>query len=170
MIKMIVALNSQGVIGKDNKIPWFYKGDLKFFKEQTSGHVVIMGRKTWESLPPKMRPLPNRVNIVVSSKSPMEIGMENISPTCMMAHDMNDALKAAAEFGAGKDIWLIGGASIYEEGMKIANEMLISHVPDELPNTDGCVLFPKFTDDWGLAATGVHPECPELFVAQWVRS
>ncbi len=169
-VKMIVAFNPQGVIGKDNKIPWFYKGDLKFFKDQTSGHAVIMGRKTWESLLPKMRPLPNRVNIVITSKTPVEIGMENINPNSMIARDMEDALRCAAEFAPGKDIWLMGGEQVYREGLKHASECLITHVPDELDDLNGTVLWPGFTDGWGLARTEVHPECPELFVATWVQS
>lgn len=173
-IKMIVAFNAQGVIGKDNKIPWFYKGDLKFFKDRTMGQVVIMGRKTWESLPPKMRPLPGRVNIVITSKSPSEIGMEYIGPTGVdtwswTASNMSNALKCAEEFAPGKDVWLIGGQQVYREGLQYANECLITHVPDELESTEDCVLWPGFSSDWGMQSTHPHPECPELFVAVWTR-
>jgi dihydrofolate reductase len=165
---MIVAFNAQGIIGKDNKIPWFYKGDLKFFKERTTDHVVVMGRKTWESLPPKMRPLPNRVNIVVTSKRPDEIGMVANDKT-MIASSMELALMLAKDNYPEKDVWLIGGRQIYAEGLTVAQEIFITHVPDELTDVEGAVYWPKFTDDWGLQSTAVHPECPELFVAQWVR-
>lgn len=164
-IKMIVAFNSQAVIGKDNKIPWFYRGDLKFFKDRTMGHVVIMGRKTWESLPPKMRPLPGRVNIVITSKTDMEVGTES-----MVARSMQEALKLAADSHPEKDIWLIGGQQVYREGLQYANECLITHVPDELESTEDCVLWPGFSSDWGMQSTHPHPECPELFVAVWTRT
>ena len=67
-INIIVAVTNNNVIGKGNDMPWNLPSDLKNFKEITSGHCVVMGRKCWESIPPKFRPLPNRMNIVVSRK------------------------------------------------------------------------------------------------------
>jgi dihydrofolate reductase len=165
-IRMIVATNPQGVIGKDNKIPWFYKGDLQYFKMMTTGHVVVMGRKTWESLPPKMRPLPGRVNIVLTSKTPTEIGMENINPECMTARDMADALKCAADFAPGKDIWLIGGEQVYREGMDIADDCLVTNVPD-LVDTAGATLMPSWSPKWHLHGTNPHPTAEGLTLSLW---
>lgn len=175
-VRMIVAYNSQGIIGKDNKIPWFFKGDLKFFKDQTMGGVVIMGRKTWESLPPKMRPLPGRVNIVITSKSPAEIGVGKCEPLpgndtlAAVAWNLGDALTFANDFFPDKDIWIIGGASVYAEGMKVAQEVVVTDVVNhDLEDTTGAVYFPKWTEAWQLTSTTPHPECPDLAVSRWTR-
>jgi dihydrofolate reductase len=66
MINIIVATSTNLVIGKDNDLPWHLPTDMKYFKDTTKGHIVVMGRKCWESIPEKYRPLPNRTNIVMS--------------------------------------------------------------------------------------------------------
>ncbi len=108
-VKIIVAVAQNGVIGAEGKIPWRLPEDLKRFSKLTKGdgsNAVIMGRKTWESIPAKYRPLPGRKNIVVSSRH-----QEGADFTVLF---LWDALKLADGRGC-KDIWLIGGQRIYEE-------------------------------------------------------
>src|SRR5471030_184168 len=100
MITLVVAIAGNGVIGKNGAIPWRLPDDMKRFKALTVGHTVVMGRKTWDSLPPKNRPLPGRRNVVVTRDAGWRAeGAERMS--------LEDALKADA------DIFVIGGAEIY---------------------------------------------------------
>ena len=163
MIKIIVAVNPQKVIGKDNQIPWFYKEDLAFFKQVTMGHVVIMGRKTWDSLPPKMRPLPGRVNIVVSS--------QNLPEAATTATSLAEAISFAQTHHEDKEIFLIGGARIYEEGMNYAQEILMSRVPDILPDEvlKDCIFFPPIPSVWTYTEIRPHPLSSSLFLQSWCR-
>jgi len=126
MIKMIAAVTSNGVIGVDGKIPFNYPADMKLFKSLTINSIVVMGRKTFESIG---KPLPKRRNIVVSSTP-----IENIEvyPSLFTALDN---LNHSAE------IWLIGGAQIYQEGMKYAQEIHLTITPDEEKNSNS-VKFP----------------------------
>lgn len=143
-VKLIAAVSQNGIIGVmdeagNGTIPWRHKADMIRFKELTTGHTVVMGRKTWESLPPKMRPLPNRRNMVIS-RSEFE-GVE-----CFKS--IPEALAAADGV-----VWLIGGASIYEEGMSLADEIDLTLVPETIEGKN-VVKFPwinpmKFTlSDW----------------------
>ena len=101
---ILVAVSPEGIIGKDNTIPWHYSTDLKRFKRLTISNTIIMGRKTWESLP--IKPLPERRNIVITRSS-----IEGVE--CFRSID--DALQTCEG-----DIWFIGGAGIYEEAMEKA--------------------------------------------------
>ena len=102
---ILVATSPEGIIGKDNAIPWYYSEDLKRFKRLTVGKNVIMGRKTWESLP--IKPLPDRRNIVITRSS-----IDNVE--CFKS--INDAINTCEG-----DIWFIGGAGIYKEAMGLAD-------------------------------------------------
>ena len=110
---ILVAVSPEGIIGKDNTIPWHYSADLKRFKRLTTGNTIIMGRKTWESLPKK--PLPNRRNIVITRSS-----IENIE--CF--NSIDDALRTCEG-----DVWFIGGAGIYQEAMQKAIDKLPMVIP-----------------------------------------
>ena len=108
MIKAIVAYNANRVIGDDTgNIPWRIPEDLKFFKEATMGCPVIMGRKTWEALPPRYKPLPGRTNIVVS-RSFYPIPNVSVSPS------IEGALDHAMYTCPDKTIWIVGGAEVYK--------------------------------------------------------
>ena len=127
MIRMIAACSSNGVIGLNNSIPFHYPEDLKHFKQSTQNSVVIMGRKTFESLNNKC--LPNRRNIIITSQN--IDSLETYS-------SLQEAIKSIDVLG---DIWLIGGAKIYEEGMKLAEEIILTITTDYI-NEDGVVKFP----------------------------
>lgn len=115
---MIYAVSPEGVIGKDNAIPWRHPGDFRRFKRVTLGSAVVMGRKTYESLG---KPLPGRRNIVVTRTTIDALGVECVT-----------SLGAALSLSGLGDVWLIGGATIYEEGMRYADLIDVTYVPDHV--------------------------------------
>lgn len=117
MITIIVAIASNGAIGKNNDLLWHISGDLKRFKKITTGHCLLMGRNTWYSLP--KRPLPDRQNIVLTD-DPCEC-LEG----CISAYSIEDALQKVEE---GREIFVIGGGMIYKQFMSRADRLLITHV------------------------------------------
>jgi dihydrofolate reductase len=134
MISMIAAVTMNGVIGIEDKIPFDYPEDMKHFKENTLNSTVVMGRKTHEGIG---RALPKRRNLVISSRSLEKPGIEVYST-------LTDALATCTN-----DVWLIGGASIYEEGMLYADQILLTITP-EVERRQPAVRFPwinplKFT-------------------------
>jgi dihydrofolate reductase len=129
MISIIVAVSEDWGIGKDNELLWHISEDLKRFKRLTSGNAIIMGKKTWESLPKK--PLPNRKNIVLTD-NPGEI-IEN----AVTAYSIEDSL---AKCTPGEEIFIIGGGSIYRQFMQIADRLFITHVHRKAPAD---IYFPE---------------------------
>ena len=129
MISIIVAVSEDWGIGKDNELLWHISEDLKRFKRLTSGNAVIMGKKTWESLPKK--PLPNRKNIVLTD-NPKET-IEN----AITAYSIEDSL---AKCTPGEGIFIIGGGSIYGQFMPIADRLFITHVHRKAPAD---IYFPE---------------------------
>jgi dihydrofolate reductase len=129
MISIIVAVSEDWGIGKDNELLWHISEDLKRFKKLTSGNAVIMGKKTWESLP--RRPLPGRKNIVLTD-DPNE-SIEN----SVTAYSIDDALDKC---GPAEEIFIIGGGSIYRQFMPIADRLFITHVHKKAPAD---IFFPE---------------------------
>ena len=129
MITLIVARDRNGAIGKDGDIPWRAPEDLKMFKRETEGGALIMGRKTWESLP--VKPLPGRFNVVVSrNPNAAEHVYSNVTAAIAACHD------------AGHHrVYGIGGGSIYEEMLTLADRLLITEVDLEIEDADA--FFPK---------------------------
>ena len=128
---ILVAVSPEGIIGKDNSIPWHYSADLKRFKRLTLGKTVIMGRRTWESLP--VKPLPDRRNIVITQSS-----LDDVE--CFSSID--DALATCEG-----DVWFIGGAGIYQEALGKADIIDMTLVPDNISG-EGCVRFPTIGNEW----------------------
>ena len=128
---ILVATSPEGIIGKDNTIPWHYPEDLKRFKRLTIGKTVIMGRNTWESLP--IKPLPERRNIVITRK---------LIRKAECFKSINEALSKCEG-----DIWFIGGAGIYKEAMDLADQIDMTLVPDNI-NGKNCVYFPEIGKEW----------------------
>ena len=128
---ILVAVSPEGIIGKDNSIPWHYSADLKRFKRLTLDKTVIMGRRTWESLP--VKPLPDRRNIVITRTS-----LDDVE--CFPSID---GALATCE----GDVWFIGGAGIYQEALGKADIIDMTLVPDNVSG-EGCVGFPKIGDEW----------------------
>ena len=142
---ILVAVSPEGIIGKDNAIPWHYSADLKRFKRLTTGNTIIMGRKTWESLP--IKPLPNRRNIVITRSSIKDI-------ECFQSID--DALQTCEG-----DVWFIGGAGIYQEAMQKADIIDMTLVPDNV-NGEDCIYFPTIDKSWIEGNTNVLEDDPKL--------
>ncbi|MDA7426344.1 dihydrofolate reductase [Thalassococcus lentus] len=129
MISLIAARARNGAIGKDGDIPWYAPEDLAFFKRETLGGALIMGRRTWESLP--FKPLKNRLNIVVS---------RNPSLTEHVVSSVDEAVTLAQSHGYAR-IYGIGGQSIYEAMMPMAHRLLITEVDLEIEDADA--FFPE---------------------------
>lgn len=141
-IKIIVAVANNNVIGKGNTIPWHLPTDMKFFKTMTENHVVVMGRKCWESLPPKFRPLPNRRNIIITRDTTFSVeGAE-------VYHDLKQLLEEFKNDGLNQNIYIIGGGEIYKQSFEYADYVLLTSV---LLDIDGDVFFDGFDkDEWLL--------------------
>jgi dihydrofolate reductase len=135
MISIIAAVSKNGVIGVDNKLPWDLPEDLKRFKELTTGNVVIMGRKTYESIG---KPLPNRINIVVTRDKDFFVS------GVLTANSLDSALLKA---GGNKDIFIIGGGEIYKQSMGFADKLYITEVDMEV---EGDTTFPTISDQWSV--------------------
>ena len=134
MLSLIVARSREAAIGRGGDIPWHAPEDLAFFKRETLGGAVIMGRRTWESLP--FKPLKNRDNIVVSATMSEDFAV----PT------LEAALARAALLGHRR-IYAIGGARIYAAALPLADRLLITEVDLSIPDAD--TFFPPFpADDW----------------------
>lgn len=127
---IIAAVSDNFVIGNGLKIPWHIPEDFKLFKERTLNNVIIMGKNTWDSLP--IKPLPNRINIVLS-KEKIEI------TRCFVVTNLDEAFNEASKYN--KEIFVIGGASIYAQTIERAKYLYISHVKG---NFEGDIFFPKF--------------------------
>lgn len=144
----IVAMSTNGVIGKDNKLPWSCKEDLKRFKEITTDNVVVMGRKTYESIG---KPLPNRVNIVVSSS--IKQSSECISDNLYIVQTLNDGLLLANTFN--KKIFVIGGGTIYKQTLPLWDELYLSIINKHIENGDTYFLN---RNDWGQYIDLTHKD------------
>lgn len=138
---LIVATNKKGVIGKDGSIPWYIPEDLKHFSNVTMDNVVIMGRNTWFSLPPKFRPLKNRYNIIVSRK--MFDHDEFVVPEGVMIATSLDAAWVTADAlvdGHNKTAYVIGGAALYREALPQVDIAIVTQVFKEVEGAD--TFFP----------------------------
>ena len=129
MISIIVAVSEDWGIGKDNELLWHISEDLKRFKRLTSGKTVIMGKKTWESLP--KRPLPGRKNIVLTDKA------DELIENSVTAYSIEDALGKCEK---NDEIFIIGGGSIYRQFMPISDRLYITHVHKKAPAD---IYFPE---------------------------
>ena len=131
-INMIYARAANGVIGKNNRLPWNLPEDMAHFKRLTQGFPVIMGRKTWDSLPPKFRPLPGRVNVVVTSQKGWADTGAVVAPSFPHALSLNVCKEAA-------EVWVIGGAQIYELAKPLANRIEVTELKEDF---DGDAFAP----------------------------
>jgi len=136
-VVIIAAVAKNRVIGKDNQLIWNIPEDMAHFKALTAGHTVIMGRKTWESLPPRFRPLPGRRNIVISRQA------DYAAPGAELADSLENALKLASTAATA---FIIGGEQIYAQAMALADRLEITEVDLE---PEGDAWFPEIaTVNW----------------------
>ncbi len=134
-ISIVAAVARNGVIGRDNAIPWRIPEDLARFRALTMGHAVVMGRKTWDSLPDRFRPLPGRRNVVVTRNSEWDAdGAER-------AASLEDALDLLRD---EERVFVIGGAQIYAAALSIADELELTEIDAEI---EGDTVFPGWDRD-----------------------
>jgi dihydrofolate reductase len=136
-LRMVWAQAADGVIGADGALPWHLPEDLRLFRALTLGSTVVMGRRTWESLPPRFRPLPGRRNVVLSST------LDPAEPGAQVATSVEDVL------ALDEDLWVIGGGAVYEAFLPHADEVVVTEVDAELP---GDTWAPQLDPDWQLGA------------------
>lgn len=150
IVSIIAAVAENDVIGKDNDLIWHLPADLKFFKDTTSGHHVIMGRRNYDSIPDKYRPLPGRTNVIVTRNK--EFQAEN----CLVFHSLREAIEHAINAG-DKEPFVIGGGQIYKLALEenLVDRMYLSHVHEEF---EGDTFFPEFDEtNWDIVSVNVHP-------------
>lgn len=135
-LHLIYARAANGVIGKDGVMPWHLPEDLAHFKRTTLGSPVIMGRKTWQSLPPRFRPLPGRTNVVVTRQQDWQ------AEGACVAHSLPEAL---ALCGNVSDAWIIGGAEIYAQALPLASTAVVTEIE---ANFEGDAYAPQFGPGW----------------------
>lgn len=130
-VVIIVAVASNHAIGRDNELPWRLPEDLRRFKQLTMGHPIVMGRRTWDSLP--RQPLPGRTNIVVTRDPGFR------AEQALVAGSVQDAVKAAERAPGPDTVFVIGGAQIYEQSLPLARRLEVTEVHAAV---DGDVFFP----------------------------
>jgi len=133
MISLIVAVGDNNVIGKDNALIWHLPADMKFFKEKTTGHCIITGRKNYESIPEKFRPLPNRTNIVITRQNDYN------APGAIVVGSVDAALEKARQTG-DEEIFIIGGAEIFRQSLPFADRIYLTVIHHSF---EGDVFFPE---------------------------
>ncbi len=136
ILSMIAARSANGVIGKNKALIWHLPADLKFFKQKTQGHHIIMGRRTFESIGSK--PLPNRVNIVVSRKTDWNV------EGCFFVQNLEEALKIVSQ-SDDSEPFIVGGAELYRAGFEVADRLYLTEVRE---NFEGDTFFPEIPRDW----------------------
>lgn len=134
-LTLIAAVARNGVIGRDNQLLWRLPEDMRFFKQATLGHAVIMGRKTWQSLPERFRPLPGRRNIVVTRDADFD------APGAECAGSLQSALQRVQ---SDDEVFVIGGAELYAQALPLAQRLLLTELDRDY---DGDARFP----DWPRA-------------------
>jgi dihydrofolate reductase len=132
MVSIIVAVANNNVIGKDKTLIWHLPADMKFFKEKTTGHCIITGRKNYESIPEKFRPLPNRTNIVITRQKDYN------APGTIVVGSIEEALKKAKELN-DPEIFIIGGADIYRQTLTFTDRIYLTEIHHDF---EGDAFFP----------------------------
>ncbi len=136
-ISLIIAIAQNNVIGKDNSLIWRLSEDLKNFKKLTSGHSIIMGRKTYDSIG---RPLPKRNNIVITRNETLKI------EGCEVVNSLEQAFELASRLEGSEEIFVIGGANIYQQAMRYVDKVYLTKVYAE-PKGDAFFDLAQF-DEW----------------------
>lgn len=132
LISIIVAAAENNAIGKNNDLIWNLPSEMKYFRDTTMGHCVIMGRKNYDSIPEKYRPLSNRTNIIVTRQKNFE------APECIVVGSIEEAIEKAKEI-SDTEIFIIGGAQIYAQSIELADKIYLTRVHHIF---DGDAFFP----------------------------
>lgn len=145
MVSIIAAISKNNVLGKENKLLWHLPKDFKFFKETTLGHPIIMGRKTFESLP---KALPGRINIIITGDRDYK------KEEAVITHSLEEAIKAG--LSEDKEVFICGGGQIYKEAIEknLVDKIYLTEIDVEV---EGDAFFPTFNkDDWEISKKECH--------------
>lgn len=143
-----------GAIGRGGSMPWHLPEDLAYFRRSTLGDPVIMGRRTWESLPEKFRPLPGRQNVVVTRDRTF------VAPGATLAYSLEEAIAAVAADAPSHSevsereerVWIMGGGELYRASMPLADDLLVTEIDVEVADAD--TFAPEIGSEWQLADPG----------------
>jgi dihydrofolate reductase len=145
MVSIIVAIAENSAIGANNGLPWRLPNDMKRFRKLTTGHTIIMGRKTFESLPKGA--LPDRTNVVITKNE------DAVFENCRVFNNLRDAIEA---YAAEDEIFIIGGASIYNQAIGFADKLYVTSVHHSVENAD--TFFPEIDGDkWIMTEQETFP-------------
>lgn len=148
IISLIAAVSENHVIGKNNGLPWHLPDDMKFFMQTTKGHHIIMGRKNYDSIPDKFRPLPNRTNIVVTRQPSFR------APGCIVVNSLERGLEIAQHNGE-PEVFVIGGYDIYKLSLAKADKLYLTEIHAVI---EGDTYFPDFDqNEWIEISRKSHP-------------
>jgi len=159
-ISLIVAMDAERGIGKNNDLMWHLPADMQFFKTCTKGHIVVMGRKNYDSIPEKFRPLPGRENVVLTRNTDFS------APNCLVFHDLKDCLNHFKN-ETERTVFIIGGGEIYRLALalNVVEEMYITHV-NGLFQAD--TFFPVFNENEWQQSTIFQQEKDEKHLYSFV--
>ncbi|WP_339887609.1 dihydrofolate reductase [uncultured Flavobacterium sp.] len=145
MLTLIAAASENNALGKDNDLVWHLPDDFKRFKALTSGHYIVMGRKTFESFP---RPLPNRTHVIITRQEDYEV-----PEGCILVNSLSKAIGVCPE---NEDIFIIGGGQIYKQSIEIADKIELTRVHTTV---DADTFFPEIDEDiWEVIQSEYHPK------------
>lgn len=148
IISLIAAMAENRVIGKDNDLPWRLPDDMKFFMQTTKGHHVIMGRKNYDSLLDKFKPLPDRTNIVVTRQKNFN------APGCIVVNGIEKGIEIARN-NKEQELFIIGGAEIYKLTLSVAHRIYLTEIKAIV---EGDTYFPEFkATEWKEVSRKPHP-------------
>ncbi|TNF59690.1 MAG: dihydrofolate reductase [Burkholderiales bacterium] len=149
-LNLVYARARNGVIGRDNQLPWHLPEDLAHFKRTTLGCPVIMGRRTWESLPPRFRPLPGRLNIVVTRDPAFSADGARVAHSLEAARDLCPP---------ATDAWVIGGAQIYAQALPLASRVVVTEIDRDF---EGDAFAPELGPQWVETGREAHTSASGL--------
>ena len=142
ILSIIVAAAENNVIGKDNGLIWHLPADMKFFKEKTKGHAIITGRKNYESIPEKFRPLPERTNIVVTRQ------LDYNAKGAIVVSSIDEAIEYVRTHFTNQEVFIIGGAEIYKQTLAICQKVYLTRIHHTF---QGDAFFPELSlTEWQL--------------------
>ncbi len=145
IISLIAAMDKNRVIGQNGRLPWRLPADMRRFVELTLGKPVIMGRKTYESIPPKFKPLHGRTNIILTHN------LDYDAPGCLVVHTIEEALAAA---GGAPEVMVIGGTAVYEQFLPRADRLYLTLIDAEFA---GDAQFPPYNESaWTITTREAH--------------
>ena len=151
-LNLIYARAANGVIGKDNAMPWHLPEDLAHFRRLTQGWPVIMGRKTWESLPAKFRPLPGRLNLVLTRDAVTAAQLQTEGALALTSLEQALAHCAALP-DVPAELWVMGGAQIYAQALPLAQRVVVTEIAQDF---EGDAWAPTLGPEWHETARESH--------------